>query len=64
MEVKLELGKEDWRVFNGYLCKKVSAKNKALFDNFFINVFVWMVIGYFALTHTGRMAASPTPIFA
>lgn len=46
MEFKLELGKEDWRNFNTYLCKKLSMKNKTLFDNFFVSVFVWMIIGF------------------
>jgi hypothetical protein len=53
MEFKLKLEKEDWRAFNGYLFKKLSAKNKTVFDNFFINVSVWMTIG-FVIMYTAK----------
>ena len=45
MEIKLKLEKQDWRVFNKYLCKKVAMKNKSLLDNVFVNIIIWMTIG-------------------
>ena len=53
MELKLKLEKEDWLAFNRYLCKKIAAKNKTVFDNFFINIFLWMIIG-FAIIFTAK----------
>lgn len=64
MEFKLELGKEDWRAFNGYLCKKVSAKNKTIFDNFFINVSVWMIIGFVIIFTTKQYGGFHWPTAA
>lgn len=46
MEFELKLEKADWHVFNTYLCKRLSLKNKTLFDNFFFSVFIWMIIGF------------------
>ena len=46
MEFTLKLEKEDWRAFNNYICKKLAAKTKTLFNNFFVNVFAWMIIGF------------------
>ena len=64
MEFKLKLGKEDWLAFNRYLCKKISEQNKTIFDNVFISVFVWMVIGFAIVFTTKQLGGFHWPTAA
>lgn len=46
MKIAIKLEKEHWRAFNSYLCKKLAENNKTVFDNFLVNIIIWMVLGF------------------
>lgn len=50
MEIKINLQKEDWRRYQSYIGKALPNNRKTWMDSFWVNMFVWMVVGIVFMT--------------
>jgi len=50
MEIQINLQKEDWKLYQSYIEKELPKQQKTWVDSFWVNVFVWMVMGIIFMT--------------
>jgi len=63
MIFEIKLDKKDWYNFQSYLCRTLSKKGRTWIDNFWVNIGIWIVIGFLASIYIKKYGDIHWPTF-